>query len=751
MPTILRTRNLALEPGVVKRITEDYGPLVRRVRRERQLLNEQWLRYDNILKARHDSDSYRGRHRAYFAIGRRVIDNWATKLKNDLFPDSVKWFEVHPESRDSEEGVAVVEATFRRFLWDYMRVRRKSMPMLRQLVTLGNSPLDIGYQYKEREIPTLEVIYHQAHGNQRRVEERVKRIVEYLGPTLRPVDLFRWYAYPTSVNDLTDCTLIFEDIILPRLTVEQLGRRWIHPDDHTLGHQFEHTDAALALLMRGQGKSQTAYTMQQWDAERRRLAYRGLHAPVDVMEDTNDYLACVKGYWYGSLQDLVDEQDLGGDGKEHDEPMRWYQVVTAGNEDIVMQVRPVVYWDSVPSYLCPKFIEVQDEFYGYGLPMTFDSLAYITNDTLNQGADALTFSLNPIAAIDPSAIQDMTTIRMRPGAKWLVRRPRENITFIEPPKESAQAALQAVQQMIALINDSANVAPFSGGGILGPRSRGRALQSASGMAMVASENLVQVHDVIQSLEDLWLDPMLTKMHSRTTQCMTHSLLINMTGAAGAAEIQRRVTRDDLAGEFSFRWLASTANYNLQVRAQQMIGFFQQIMQVPPEVLAQDNLKFNVGKYIKDLYTIGFQLPDADRIIEPIQPVKALAPDLENDLYLASRGDEVMVSPADDDDKHIRIHDVLMSPRAPLTPEQQEQVASHIKEHEAAKQAKAIMVAMQQAGQLPGQMGPPPGGATPPMGGPGGQNPGRPANTSNEGDLGRSLGRTPLNGGGGMEA
>lgn len=739
MGAVLRTRNLATDAAVRKRVEDELVPLLRRTRRNRQLLNTQWLRYDNILKARHDSDAYHGRYRAYLAVGKRVLENWTTKLKNDLFPDSGKWFTVHPESKESEQGVETITALFRRYLFDYMRVRRKSGPILRQLTALGTSPLDIGWRYSEREVPTLEAIAREAGGRVSRVEEKLKRIVEYIGPTLRPVDLFRWYVYPTTVNDLADLSVIFEDMLLDKATIERLGRTWIHADDHTLGHQFENV-AEIRYLWDKNAQGTVKEGESRFDAQRQRQSERGLYSPADTREDPNQLVAAVKVYWRTDLQDEEDDE-----GETVPEVLRWYQVVLGAADDVPLQIRPAVFWDGTPSYLAPKFIEVLDEFYGYGVPASFDSLAYMLNDVLNQGADALTYSLNPMVGIDQGAVQDMTTLRFRPGAKWLIRDPRKNIQMIEPPKESAMAAMSATQNLIALINDVANVAPFGGAGMVGPRTRGRALQTASGMAMVASENLVQVHDIIQGCEDLWLDPMLSKMYSRTEQCLDIPMLLNIMGAGGAALIQRRVTRTDVIGEYTFRWQASTSTYNSQVRGQQMIGFFQQISRMPPQLLASENARLSMRYLLQTLWTEGLQLPDVDKLIVDMQPVRGLDATLENELFSAGRGDEVTISPADNDLQHLQTHDDLLAPGV-LTETQLPAAVAHIEQHMKARQAKIQMqmqqALQQQAGLGGGQGGGAINGIQPPL------NPGRPQNTATEGDLGRSMGRTPMTGAGG---
>src|SRR5262245_44626123 len=89
----LQFPNIAQKPGVRDVIERDLIPLVRRVRWERQTLRNTWLRYSRIWNAERDQQSYAGRSKTYIATGRRVIENWVTKLKADLFPTD-DWYDV---------------------------------------------------------------------------------------------------------------------------------------------------------------------------------------------------------------------------------------------------------------------------------------------------------------------------------------------------------------------------------------------------------------------------------------------------------------------------------------------------------------------------------------------------------------------------------------------------------------------------------------------------------------------------------
>jgi hypothetical protein len=633
-----------------------------------------------------------------------------------------------------------------------MQVRRKASPILRGIIILGTQPLDIGWRVKASEIPTFEEISIEGGRgkSRRRMEETVKRVVEYLGPTLRPVDFFRWYMWPTTVNDLADADLCFEDFLQDPLELSKLSTTPIvegrEKGKGGLGYHIDPTQWARAkdLLPSGDNAS------DKWQEQQTRLAARGFNSPHKPLVTSQQHLDCSKGYWRTQLPG--------------DEEPAWYEFILGG-DTIPLRMRGIsTGFMQAPSYVVPKFVEVWEEFYGYGLPMAFDSAHYLLNDIFNQGADALTWSLNPIAAIDPDAIQDHTTLTMKPGAKWLVRMPRQNIAWMEPPKESGQVALQSVSQLVGLINDVAGVQPFAPGGKT--TGKGRSVETLGGLQILASEGQLQAGDVIQGWEDAWFNPMLRRMYDLNMCCLDEPLLLNVEGLGGAALIQTKVTRANLIGEFEFKWLSSTYQYNAEVRSQQMLGFLQTISRIPPQILEADNTKFRIGEFLRMIYSDGLMLPNASRVFQDAQPVKAVSPDIENELFQQGQAEIIQVSPADNDDEHDKIHQQLSDDIS--QPEQiRVAVLHHRQQHQMAKLAKRMMQAQQQAQrQLQGGMGGPalqdpmmnPGaGMGQAMGGGNGQDrlalphaPGRMPVTTGIDDLARMMPRPGGQGPGGMQ-
>lgn len=720
MPGTLNA-NLAADKQVRKRLEEDHQflSLVRRVRDDRKAFNQILMRHYNIWAAERDnSQSYHGRSRTYIATGRRVIENWVQKLKNDLF-SSNEWFDVLPLRDSFEDRVEPLKSLFRYYFTKHMQLRRKATPFLRQLVTMGTSPVAVTWKQTSRLTPTLEDVLDAAGEPTGRSERKMEQLIEYLGPTFRVVDLFAFYAYPTTVMNLSDCTLIFEDSLVARDQFKQMARTPLSRSAE-LGNVVENAEEALKISSGDEAR---------WTYERQRLAEKGFSLHVSDGKNANRPLDMSYCYLKADLDDT---------GRD------WWRINLAGDTvPTLIQKNP--FWHGQPPWLCGKFIEVVNEFYGRGLPETFDRLQYALTDTADQANDALTWCMNPIAIVDAYEVQDPSSIRMRPGARWLAK--PDAVKFTEPPKETPQIGFQAVSQYIGLINDVSNVAAFSGSG---PRLRGKATETATGAQIVQNENLVQVKDVVENIEDAVMVPLLRMSHILSMQCLTTPLILRIAGAAGSDIVEHKLTAADVVGDFDFQWLGSTATQNSQVRVSQMLNFLQLGSRIPPEVLQSQNIEIDFAYLLRSIWGEGMNLPHADRVIRDKVKQKTVDPRIENEIFSVGRGEEVLVSPGDDDDKHMAVHgQMLMEPG--LDPAVGARIQLHIQQHQAAKQSKAILAQQQAQAQMMAQAQQASGGQ-PPGGGAGGgngngaapgvppANPGRMQQTSGLDDLMRQLPR-----------
>ena len=698
--------NMATHPAVVARIKDELVPLMRHTRRDRRTQREAWLRYWRIWGVEPDQESYKGRIQNYIPVGRRIAEQWVQRLMQAFFPPE-QFFGVRALRQSVEQRVPLVKALFSYFFDKHMRIRRHARPWTRQLVTLGTSPVKVVWNLSERQLPIVQELVNR-HGDPAGLDTRLETVLDFIGPTFTPVDLFSFYVWPPIVGDVDDATIVFEDMLLDRATIQAKARRLLDPDEPDLGHQYENIAELFARAAVDDDRDKT-------ETERRRLADKGFTHPTDANLPT-----VLKPL---DVTDCVWNVDLDDTGRR-----RW--LITLGADDIPLCAMPVPWFHGKSCWLAGKFLEVENEFYGRSLFETIDKLQYFVNDVANQASDALVWSLNPISIVDMFRMNDPNSLRMRPGAKW--NGEPSAVEFKEPPKDSAVTGFSAMGQLVAVMREAAEPAAPS---LPMNRQRSRAAQTAVMQQLQAAEAMTPIRDVVELNEDLVFRPLLQRMHVLTWQCLDRDLVLQTASTEGAPLAERKITVADIVGDFDFRWLGSTSAMNSQVRANQMITFLGIASKLPPEMLAAEGIRIRVGRLCKAIWTEGFQLPQAEQIIEEIQKQVTIDPRVENDLFRLGRGEDVRVSEADQDDEHIREHTAYL-PRLAQQPEPARLLQKHIQGHQAAKIAKHLLQVRQQM-QQQAQLGAAGGGGTPPAnGGP----PGRIAQPQGLDDLYRSLPR-----------
>lgn len=739
MATDFRAQNFARDPEVaaaVKRLfsgpatearTESKGSRLDTIRRDRLTMHERWLRYHAIWNAERDRQSYEGRSKSYLAIGRKIIESWVGKLKQQLF-QADPWFEVQAVREVFEPRASAVRALLDYFSRTQMQIRRHAGPMLRQLVTYGTAPCHISWKVDEERLPVLREIVE--NGISRR-STKMEDVIRYIGPTYRNVDLFAWYVWPTTVCDVTDAEIVFEDQLTTLTRLTELSQSPCvvgSPESGMLIDPERLAELKALRTFRDSGQSGTS-PREKFAAEQRRLQRKGFTHRLDDAADLENTVDVSLVYYRADLDDTG---------------TTWWELVLACDA-YPLRIRKNPWWHGRPPWLAPKFVEIVDEFYGYGLPGTFDRLQYWLTDIMDQTADGLTFSMNPIAVIDAFKVQDPSSIRMRSGAKWMAD--PTGVQFMEPPKETPAIGISALTSGIRMMNDVANLSPSA------PSSKNRS-DTATGAQILLSEALVELHDVLESLEDQWGNPMLRMQHQLTMQCMQdRNLILRVAGAEGAPLVERKISAIDVIGDFEFRWLGSLYTMNQQVRSQQEINFLQVLAGIPPEVWQSQNAEPDFKFLLRNIWS-DMGLRNAQRVVKDKVQALSMDPRIENDLAKVGRGLEIRLSPSDNDEQHAQVHVTAM--RDPKFPEEFKQdLFLHVQAHIAAHMAKQALQQQQEAlraqGMGMGMGAPPPMGA--PNGGPHGnamlgptaagagpKNPGRLAQTAEPADVLRSAPR-----------
>ena len=697
--------NLAADPEIQARIRRELCPLVTRTRDERMVLRDRWLRYYRIWSLRHDVQGYRGRTNTYFPIGRRWIEQWVTRLKRDLFPDN-DWFACRALAEDFEKRVPAKVALQKYWMRRYMRLRRHALPFLRQLVMYGTSPVRNVWRCIEHEQPALQDVLDDDGAPTGKTKQVVDKVADFLGPTFEPVDLFAFYVWPVTASSVDAATLAFEDRCVTRAHVTELANRPLDPGNRKSTTVYENLPELLELYEQAMGSRGSSYSGgRKYDALAIRLADKGFTAPLDQnLPAALRPLDITECSWVA---------DLEGNGAER-------YLVTLGADTVPLRVQRRPFFHGGSQWLCGKFVEIAEEFYGRGLPEIFDYIQYFVNDLGNQSSDAFVWSTNPIAVVDIGAVQDPTSLRMTPGAKWLAN--PAGVQFTTPPQGAAQAGFEAVQGYLG-IGDNL-VAPTPARPIVPgqPPAGGGGAGGASGLAAQLADSAVDIRAVIENLEDDVMVPLLERSDILAQQCLDRDIILKVAGQDGVELLEHPVTVADLVGEYEWEWLGTTSALNQQVRAQQMVQGIALLVQVPPDQLAAENVTVDWKYVLTQYWSLGLGLPNADRVLKSTGPKEAQDWRYENALARVNRAAEVQVSPADNHVEHVQGHQHVLD-RGDLTDDAHALMTKHVQDHigfEVANEVQRMQQAMATlAGPgLPGGGAPgPPGGLPPLPGGP----------------------------------
>jgi len=696
-------KNLVLDPQIAARVRSELVPLVRRTRQERNgVLRERWLRYYRIWSVRHDFQGYRGRTNTYFPVGRRWIEQWVTRLKRDLFPDQ-DWFACKALREDFEARVPAKVALQKYWMRRHMRLRKHALPWLRQLVMYGTSPVRNVWRAVEHDQTVLRDVLDDDGAPSGKTIEQVEKVADFLGPTFEPVDLFAFYVWPPTAAGLEDATLAFEDRCVPRSRVYALASKPLDPSDPKAGNIYEGVDELVNLYdaaIAGRTGGQAGRNPEKYDALAIRLADKGFTAPLDF-----NVPAALRPL---DLTECMWTVDL-----EEEEPARY--LVTLGADEVPLRVQRRPFWHGATQWLVGRFQQIPEEFYGRGLCELFDYMQYFVNDLGNQSGDAFVWSTNPIAVVDIGAVQDPTSLRMAPGAKWLAN--PAGVQFTTPPQGAATAGFGAVQGYIGLADTLVAPTPARP---MAPAQQAPA-QDSAGLAAQLADSAVDLRAVIENLEDDVMVPLLERSDILTQQCLDRDIILKVAGADGLELVEHPITVADLVGEYEWEWLGTTNALNQQVRAQQMVQGIALMTQVPQDQLAAQGVTVDWPYILRTFWSVGLGLPDADRVIKTAD----LAPNdwrWENALARVNRAGELRVSPQDDHTAHVQGHQHLLESDT-LGDDARLALETHVHQHiglQIAAEAQALaqsMATLAPPGGPPGMPGPPPGAPPPGLGPP----------------------------------
>lgn len=684
------TKNYAADQELADKAASFLKNVVYDAVTNRRILDEQYISWYNIYKLIFDKRFYNGRSATYIPLLRRVIENAESRLMKALFPTD-DLFYVEPGDPENDQFTSVVDK-FIDWQLDHKIHLKQQMPrFVRQFLMYGWSPVKIVWEREVKEVRGLEKVsvpktkriwdepsqqYQKVETGEfeTRVNEVVKKLYVKNNPTFQPVDIFHFYVYPVTANDIGEVFGCFEFIRKPLQEVKLQGK--VAPDETE--PDYVNTDQVNA------SNNPFPFTLQ-WSAETR-LATQGISNIAPKMAEIP--MATLIEYWgkfnFGT-EDSPDFQEA---------------VLTFSEDWVALQIRKNPFYDQEKPYLVARMTQLENEFYSDGYIAPLAPLQYYYNDVMNQVFDGLWYTLNPIIKYDPGRVVNINSIAFTPGAMWALSDPAAAV--LEAPKDVSTPGFNAANLIAGIVEQYPGLQPMPMAG----------RKAATHISAIQQEYSLPIMDMAENMEAQVMSPWLKKVFLLNQQFVDENEVFFVVGKDGKKYWQK-LSPEMLVGDYNFKWNGSNQATNVHVRAQQMMQFVNILTPLAPYLQQQGN-KVNITYLLKRIWKEGFGLNGEDQLVGEAAESRAIDPNIEN-LALGA-GHYLGVDPQDDDEQHIQVHQAVQN--IPLG-------QKHIQAHQQQMQQKQLMQ-QAQTSQVASNAGQPMGQeqmleATQPPG-PGGGNP-----------------------------
>lgn len=572
-------RNYAEDEDVLNQIRQ-LTPLIDETRTNRLNLHEEWMSIIRMWALQHDSNRrYMGRSNAYIPVYGRVRKTKVTSLSRGLFPSDDYMDVVSREDGDPERARPVKQY----MQWELetnARIKMNIKPFLGQFADFGCSVLKFWYQTEIRQQGRLEMRRRLLSAPE--AAPSFARIAAYDGLCVRPISMFSWYMYPITAANINEATLVFEDCEVSRATIQEMGLKKV----------WKNVEAALS-----------AQTPPEDDTHRTDIidTLGKLATPTSMRDQTDlgDVRVLTEAWCYLKLP-----RDAYQDDEDPRLPIPARVLLARGTP---LRVTRNPFWHQRPPYLYVANNTAPGFAYGIGDGRSVRHLQYLTNDFANQTNDVGQYTLNPIGKRNPSLM--VGPMRpLSPGVVYDMLSP-DAFTFERPPTELIGAGLQMLNTYITMTQDFGGAPPQ----LQGAQSGGNA-KTATGMQILQRNALTPLQDEVEDLQDAIMIPLLQLGFINAQQYRRDEV---MTAVAGAA---MKISPDQLAGDYEFRWLAASQAVNAQQRAQNLMGFIQACLPLM-QPLAMQGKVMDFSVLLRKIWSDGLGLRNFDQFLvqQPMMP------------------------------------------------------------------------------------------------------------------------------------
>lgn len=615
-------KNYASDQSVCDRFMQRINGSILNARANRRQKEEVWLEDLRLYRCRTSAlQNYQGRANLFIPEMHHQIENSVDKFMGGLFP-SQNWMGSIPTKGTTEEEAENLKAAL---MYEF-EVRNGFKAIVerheRQKVLYGTSPMKIGFDRQFSKIFT---------------KDRKGRVVRneipiWNGLRLELIDIFRWYIYPETSNMQT-YDLVFEDMLVEKRLLKDMKNL-----------------ANLSSL-----EAQPKLDLEHFWVDQERLEMTDICTVMDMRPSAV----------------FLTEMYLDFDLEEGN-----FEKVKAlvANYSTPIEIRRNPSWYQTDPYAVSRYMVMpSNDFYGMSLPDRIRSMQYQINDVANQSMDSVTYSLNPIAVIDPARAGDVNSFKVQPGAKWWGDPDGIAFKIFPDVSQVGYAAMSQIRGMIAQFSDT------SPG--IAPQLQGKA-RSATQADLVQKEVSSDLKVALINETRDFLVPMFEKGQSLLVQYQDKNYQIRIQGPDHGSWIMKEIKPEDLIGNVDWYWVGNEIAERSAVRSQQLISFFNVAANavrgqaVPPGAVDLPKLLEYIAK--------DFKIDNIDEVMTGLKEKKTVDAEIEN--IALTQEQEVVVHMADDDDEHIQVH--LSGMESTKDEDEKISFAKHISVHRAAKQAKA---------------------------------------------------------------
>lgn len=662
-------RNFAEDTAIRERVAEFLLPRIKETRYQRYAMDQNLMRFFNMWNVTKDQfHSYQGRATLYIPEVRKNVEEQARQLTEVAFP-SEDFFGVSPSPTGTKRGAEAWKSLHTTFM-NNAAIRSKYFVAMRQMCMLGTAPIYLPWK-------KLETLQWRSAFNPKtkKIENRRHKFEIYNGPDFIVRDLFKWFALNPMKPDFQEDGC-FE--ISVKSTVELLR---------------EAKAGLLASWEEIEKGPTNAYLLEELQFDVLRMEQMGLviqnnvaYSGEAMLRDENPNPDATHEEITLHLPMICPEACEEDEDPELPIPMqiKIYDMTHPGlirRNPFAHQQAPYV----VGKYILPN----ADEFYGQGIPWSTQYMQYEMNSKAEQGMDSATLAINPIAVIDPGLAGGGQDFDVEPGAKWWANPQGVHFTSMPDLTEVAQRAISNLKAMMGDYSDRSPALP--------PQLMGKSRTATQSEIVSDSLSIDNKHFQIQN-EIMILQPMLSQWEALADQNLDDDQIVMILGRRASDLRRTMLNKRTLLGRYQYFWKVSSSMQNRAILGRQMLDMIKVLTMLPPQLI--QGLKIDWAEIIKVLWTDGFKLQDADRILGI--PEEMASQDAEAENKMAALGLELEVLPGDDDDEHLSIHGKDIE--KPKNEMQKLLLMQHVMEHNRQKQRKQqamqqMQVMMQQQQQM----------------------------------------------------